>query len=95
MCADSIQIKVKSGAQIVSFEESGVRFDDGTALEADVVVFATGFEANMRLAVSRIVSADVAEKLDDCWKVDDEGQPRGAWKPLARELSLVKGGGLD
>lgn len=35
-------IKLKSGVEIQSFEESGLRFEDGTRLDADVVIFATG-----------------------------------------------------
>lgn len=33
---------MKSGAQIEKFTENGLKFDDGSELEADVVVFATG-----------------------------------------------------
>lgn len=36
-------IKVKSGVKIQSFDESGILFEDGTRLDADVVIFATGY----------------------------------------------------
>jgi Flavin-binding monooxygenase-like len=35
-------IKVKSGTSISEFTERGLKFADGSELEADVVVFATG-----------------------------------------------------
>jgi hypothetical protein len=37
------KIKVKNGAQIERFTEGGIKFDDGSELEADVVIFATGY----------------------------------------------------
>lgn len=36
-------IKIKSGSTIESFTENGLRFADGTELQADVIVFATGY----------------------------------------------------
>jgi NAD(P)H-nitrite reductase large subunit len=35
-------IKLKQGSSIDSFTETGLKFADGTELEADIVVFATG-----------------------------------------------------
>jgi NADH dehydrogenase FAD-containing subunit len=36
------KIKLKSGPKIKNFTEHTIQFDDGSELEADVVVFATG-----------------------------------------------------
>jgi len=36
------QIKVKSGPKLQGFDEAGALFDDGSKIEADVVVVATG-----------------------------------------------------
>jgi NAD(P)H-nitrite reductase large subunit len=36
------KIKLKSGPQIEKFTEHAIQFDDGSELEVDVVVFATG-----------------------------------------------------
>ena len=36
------KIKLKNGTQVERFTESGVKFQDGSELEADVVLFATG-----------------------------------------------------
>ena len=40
------QIKVKSGPKLQKFDETGALFDDGSKVEADVVVVATG-QANI------------------------------------------------
>jgi NAD(P)H-nitrite reductase large subunit len=37
------KIKLKSGSQIENFTEKGIQFEDGTVLDADVVIFATGY----------------------------------------------------
>ena len=79
------KIKVKSDSSISSFTETGLLFADGTTLDADVIVFATGFEGNMREAAEEIVGKEIGEKLDDWWGVDKEGELRGAWRPMARK----------
>jgi cation diffusion facilitator CzcD-associated flavoprotein CzcO len=82
-------IKVKSDAALTGFTKDGLKFADGSVLEADVVVFATGFEGNMRLAVEEIVGEEVSNQLDDYWCVDCEGELRGVSKPIGRKyLSL-------
>lgn len=37
------KIKVKNDAQIERFTKTGLKFDDGSEIEADVVMFATGY----------------------------------------------------
>jgi hypothetical protein len=51
-------------------------------VDADVIVFATGFESNMRLAAASILEQKVTNELEDFWGVDEEGELLGAWKPL-------------
>ncbi|KAF2096611.1 FAD/NAD(P)-binding domain-containing protein [Rhizodiscina lignyota] len=88
------KIKVKSDSSISSFTENGLLFADGTTLDADVIVFATGFEGNMREAAEEIVGKEIGEKLDDWWGVDKEGELRGAWRPMAQPNIWFTGGNL-
>lgn len=81
---------MKSDAKAIAFTETGLEFDDGSTLDADVIVVATGFEGNMRLAAEGIVGEEIGAKLEDWWGVDKEGELRGAWKPIGRELALSK-----
>ncbi|KAE9992645.1 hypothetical protein Vi05172_g11959 [Venturia inaequalis] len=87
-------IKVKSGSALTGFTESGLVFADGSTLDADVVVLATGFEGNMRLAARDLVGEDVGDKLEDWWGVDEEGELRGAWKPIGHPGIWFTGGNL-
>lgn len=45
MIADG-KIKLKNDSQIKSFTETGLLFEDGSQLPADVVVYATGYVFN-------------------------------------------------
>ena len=38
------KIKLKNDSQISRFTKSGLLFEDGSTLDADVVIFATGYE---------------------------------------------------
>jgi hypothetical protein len=43
------QIKVKSDSPIKQFTSTGLQFEDGSVLEADVVIFATGWAFSLFL----------------------------------------------
>ncbi|KAK4701566.1 hypothetical protein P7C70_g4662, partial [Phenoliferia sp. Uapishka_3] len=60
------KIKVKSGHGVNSFTKDKIEFDDGTTMEADLVVFATGYGDN-RLAVRKAMGDQVADKLTPLW----------------------------
>ncbi|OJD33061.1 flavin-containing monooxygenase [Diplodia corticola] len=85
-------IKVKHGA-IDSFTERGLRLVDGSELEADVVVYATGFVGNVRHAATEIVGEEVGARLEDFWGVDKEGELRGVSKPMIGQKNVWYMGG--
>jgi hypothetical protein len=41
----------------------------------------------MKMAVCKLLDPEVADKLDECWLLDREGNPRGSWKPIGRKSS--------
>lgn len=68
------KIKVKqSPAGISHFDEKHLVLADGTPLEADVVVMATGYD-NMRTMAKKIFGAAVSDRCKDVWDLDDEGE---------------------
>lgn len=73
---------MKSDASLAQFTPSGLESSDGSHVDADVIVFATGFEGNMRLAAASILGPKVTDELEDFWGVNEEGELLGAWKPL-------------
>ncbi|KAF9236329.1 hypothetical protein BU15DRAFT_50190 [Melanogaster broomeanus] len=72
-------IKIKSGDSIERFTEKGLKFADGTELEADVIVFATGY-GDPRDSMREICDPDVADKITPVWVMDEEGQVGGVWR---------------
>ncbi|OJD26871.1 hypothetical protein ACJ73_01735 [Blastomyces percursus] len=85
-------IKVKSGSAISSYSEDGLVFDDGSELKADIIILATGFEMSFRPTVERILGADVAARVEEFWGLDEEGEVRGAWKPIGHPGLWYMGG---
>ncbi|KAK7706927.1 hypothetical protein SLS57_009441 [Botryosphaeria dothidea] len=85
-------IKVKRGI-VESFTEKGLRFTDGSELEADVTVYATGFVGNVRHAAADIVGEEMGARLEDFWGVDKEGELRGVCKPMIGQKNVWYMGG--
>jgi hypothetical protein len=71
---------MKSDSALVGFTENGLHFANGSTLDADVVVFCTGFSNEYRNEAIKFVGAEVGQKIDDYWQLDSEGELRGAWK---------------
>jgi thioredoxin reductase len=82
------QIKMKSDSPLVGFTNRGLAFEDGSTLDADVVIFTTGFETNMRLYAGKFLEPDVLERLEDFAGMDSEGETRGLCRPLGRKLGI-------
>lgn len=67
--------------------ERGIQFEDGTTLNADVIVFATGFANDVRHQAAAITGPEVSALLEDYFYVDEEGEILGAWKPQGRKCA--------
>ncbi|KIK79465.1 hypothetical protein PAXRUDRAFT_161238 [Paxillus rubicundulus Ve08.2h10] len=72
-------IKIKSGSPIERFTETGLKFADGSELEADIVVFATGY-GDPRDSMRATCGPEVADKVAPLWHLDEEGQSSGVWR---------------
>ncbi|KAF9559245.1 FAD/NAD(P)-binding domain-containing protein [Agrocybe pediades] len=81
------KIKLKSGSQIVRFTEKSIVFEDGSELEADVVVFATGL-GKQTDKIARVLGPTLAEQCAPLWGLDEEGELQGAWKQLGTKNGL-------
>ncbi|TCD67151.1 hypothetical protein EIP91_000436 [Steccherinum ochraceum] len=73
-------IRVKQGVQIFSFSKTGLVFEDGTHLEADAVIFATGF-TNIRDCSRKIFGDEVIDRTGPVYGLDAEGELRGSYRP--------------
>ena len=95
------KIKHKYG-QVERLDENGVVLTDGTRLDADLVVYATGF-GSMNGWVADIVDQETADKVGRVWGLGSnttndpgpwEGEPRNMWKPTQQEALWFHGGNL-
>jgi len=78
------KVGIKSGVSPVSYTASGLKLTDGSTLDADAIIWCTGFkDVDIRQDLSAILG-DGAEaiqgKMDGTWGVDAEGEIRGLWK---------------
>ncbi|KAF8251386.1 FAD/NAD(P)-binding domain-containing protein [Wilcoxina mikolae CBS 423.85] len=87
-------IKIKKISSISEITPNGIRFDEASGfLEADEIVFATGY-ANMKTTAEKILGKEVVEGVEEVWGVDGEsGEIRGMWK-MARPGLWFMGGNL-
>ncbi|KAG6370029.1 hypothetical protein JVT61DRAFT_12548 [Boletus reticuloceps] len=76
-------IKIKSRSAIERFTEKGLKFVDGTELEADIVVFATGY-GDPRDTM-RDICRPQADKVNKVWDFTEEGEVSGVWRHCGHE----------
>ena len=96
------RIRLRSGVSIERLTETTAVLSDGSALQADLVVYATGF-GSMNRYVAELISPEVADRLGKVWGLGSdtpkdpgpwEGELRNMWKPTQVENLWVHGGNL-
>jgi cation diffusion facilitator CzcD-associated flavoprotein CzcO len=87
------KIKVKQGQEISQILPHGIEFADGTQLEADEIVFATGYQ-NMRSEARSIFGDEVADRVGDIWGLNEEGEFRSIWQRTGHPGFWFMGGNL-
>jgi hypothetical protein len=83
------EIKVKSGDAIKRFVENGLEFESGEILDADVVVFATGYQRDPRIQAATVVGNEVAKSMMISRGLDKDGELDGNMMPVG-ECSLSR-----
>ena len=86
-------IKVKQGQEISEVLPHGLRFQDGSELQADEVVLATGYQS-MRTQTREIFGDDVADRCTEVWGLNDEGEWRTIWQRSGHPGFWFHGGNM-
>jgi putative flavoprotein involved in K+ transport len=95
------RIKLRS-SEVDHLTETSVVLKDGTKLDADLVVYATGY-GSMNQWAAALISQEVADRVGKCWGLGSgtakdpgpwEGELRNMWKPTAQEALWFHGGNL-
>lgn len=88
--------------QVSHLTENTVALSNGTEIQADLVVYATGF-GSMNQWLEDLISPEVAEQVGKCWGYGSgttrdpgpwEGELRNMWKPTNVKNLWVHGGNL-
>ncbi|MCP5084087.1 MAG: NAD(P)/FAD-dependent oxidoreductase [Alphaproteobacteria bacterium] len=96
------QIKLKSNVAVDEITENTVKFSDGSVLEADLIVYATGY-SSMNGWAAELISQETADKVGKCWGLGSdttkdpgpwEGELRNMWKPTHQDALWFHGGNL-
>jgi putative flavoprotein involved in K+ transport len=95
-------VKLRSGVNIARIKPTSVVLSDGTELEADVIVYATGY-GSMNHWLADLVSPEVADRVGKVWGLGSsttkdpgpwEGELRNMWKPTNQPQLWIHGGNL-
>ena len=95
------EVKLKRG-QVEKVVDDGVVLDTGEKLEADLIVYATGYNS-MNGWVADLMGQDMADRVGKVWGLGSdttkdpgpwEGEQRNMWKPTQQEALWMHGGNL-
>ena len=78
------KIGLKNDSTIKSFTKTGLKFEDGSTLDADLVVLATGF-GDYRDGFRKLLGKELGGEVKQIWGLDGEGEPMGAWRDVGVE----------
>ncbi len=95
-------IKLRSDSAVSEIVPEGVKLADGSVLEAELIIYATGF-GSMNNWAEKLISKEVADAVGPCWGLGSntardpgpwEGELRNMWKPTAQPALWFHGGNL-
>jgi hypothetical protein len=87
------KVRMKSDASIRQYTPSGLAFSDGSTIDADLVIWANGFEKDIRPSVEPVIGRELTSQLRDFWGLNEEGEIKGAFVPSGVEKCWMVGGG--
>jgi putative flavoprotein involved in K+ transport len=87
------RIRLIQHTGIEGYEARGARLKDGSLLEADVVVLATGY-MNQEADIHDYFGPEVATRVGKVWGWDEGGELRRAWRPTGQHGLWLQLGGV-
>lgn len=86
-------IKIVQGHGVKAVQAHGLLLEDGSEIEADEIIFATGYQS-MRETARKIFGDELVERVNDVWGFDAEGETRGMWRRSGHPGFWFFGGNL-
>ncbi|KIM76995.1 hypothetical protein PILCRDRAFT_796588 [Piloderma croceum F 1598] len=75
------KIKLKNDSLVERFTKTGIKFQNGSELPADVIVFATGY-GDPSEPLRKVLDDELKGKCKPIWGLDDESEIRGLWRDM-------------
>ena len=88
------KIKIEQFGRVTEFVENGALLDDGTVLEADMIVLATGYQSR-KGEVADAFGPVVAENVGEIARLDREGEWSSMWSQSGQRGLWFNGGGIN
>jgi cation diffusion facilitator CzcD-associated flavoprotein CzcO len=96
-CSDLIaegRIRVVQSRAVAGFTAGGLDLADGSTVDADLVVLATGYE-NQQESIRRQFGPQIAAKVGPVWGFNDDGFMRNMWARTGQPGLWIMGGALN
>jgi putative flavoprotein involved in K+ transport len=87
------EIKLKAGVGIERLTKTQTIFTDGSSLEVDVLVLATGYQP-LQEAVRAMFGHDVADRVGPIWGIGVDGELQNMYARTGQDGFYVAGGGF-
>jgi cation diffusion facilitator CzcD-associated flavoprotein CzcO len=87
------KIKLKAGVDIERLAPQKVIFADGSTLEADIIVLATGYKP-LQEGVRALFGDEVADRVGPIWGIGNDGELNAMYARTGQEGFYVAGGGI-
>ena len=87
------RISVIQARNIVRFIPHGLAMQDGSQVEADLVVLATGYK-NQQEGVRSLLGDEIADRVGPIWGFDENHIMRNMWQRTAQPCLWIMGGDL-
>ncbi len=88
------KIKIEQFERIAEFVPEGAKLNDGTIVEAELIILATGYQ-NRKTEVADAFGDDVAERVGDIARLDAEGEWANMWCQSGQRGLWFNGGGIN
>jgi len=86
-------IEIIQAEDTQSWSKRGLTMKDGSVIECDAAILATGFK-NMQETVRAILGSEIADKIGPVWGFDEHFQMRNMWRRTAQPGLWLTGGAL-
>ena len=73
------KIGLKNDSQISHFTKNSIAFENGSEIQADVVICATGY-GDVRELVKQLAGPEISEKVNRIWGLNEEGELNSVWR---------------